>query len=242
VSAISEEFDRRLTLVVKVLSAHRSLPARLEAVVDLAKRFVPTCHAASITLLVEGRATTAAMTDRIALEIDLVQYSNDEGPCLAALDPARTIRIDVLDEDERFPRFAGGAVELGVRSVLSVPLVHNGAVVGTLNMYSQQTNGFDDATETKLRTLVDYAAEIIAASPVYTLANEVVDEAVAALEDRAIVARAVGALMQLHDRTPADAFDLLEDRATMHREPTRAAAERVLAELSGHEHSEGTSP
>jgi AmiR/NasT family two-component response regulator len=104
-------------------------------------------------------------------------------------------------------------------------------VVGSLNMYSQQSHAFDEDTPGQVRMLVDYAAEIIAESPIYAMAEDVVDEAVAALEDRAIVARAVGVLMHLHGRTPSDAFDLLEDRAAMHRETTRAAAERVLEEV-----------
>lgn len=234
-SSISEEFDRRLTLVVKVLAAHRSLPARLEAVAGLAKKFVPTCDAASIGLLVEGKPTTAAITDRIALEVDLVQYSTGEGPCLSALEPAQAIRIDVVADDERYPRFAGGAVELGVNSVLSSPLVADGVVVGTLNMYSQQANAFDEETERVIAPLLEYAAEIIAASPVYAAATELVEEAVVALEDQAVVARAVGVLIHLHGRTPSEAFDLLADRATMHRESTRAAADRVLAEMSSPE-------
>lgn len=241
-SSISEEFDRRLALVVKVLAAHRSLPARLEAVAGLAKKFVPTCDAASIGLLVEGKVTTAAITDRVALEVDLVQYSTGEGPCLAALDPARAIRIDVVGEDERFPRFAGGAVELGVSSVLSSPLVAGDVVVGSLNMYSQQANAFDDETEQLIAPLLEYAAEIIVDSPVYAAATDLVDEAVLALEDQAVIARAVGVLIHLHGRSPSEAFDLLQDRATMHRETTRAAADRVLGEMSNSETDGDTTP
>jgi GAF domain-containing protein len=230
-SSVSEEFDRRLNVLVKVLAAQRSLPARLEAVAGMAKKLVPSCDAASITLIVEGEATTAAITDRIALEIDLVQYTNDEGPCLAAVDPPTAIRIDVLADDERFPRFAAGAVELGVQSVLSLPLVASDMVVGSLNMYSQQTNAFDESTEQAMAPLLQYAAETVAASPLYASAVDTVAEAVIAMEDRAIIARAVGVLMHLHVHSPSEAFDLLEDRATLHRETTRAAAERVLAEV-----------
>jgi GAF domain-containing protein len=230
-SSVSEEFDRRLTVLIKVLAAQRSLPARLEAVAALAKKLVPACDAASIGLLVEGEATTAAVTDRVALEIDLVQYANEEGPCLAALDAAHAVRIDVMGKDERFPRFAAGAVEFGVQSVLSLPLVASDRVVGSVNMYSQQSNAFDDTTERVMTPLLEYAAETVAASPLYASAVDAVAEAVIAMEDRAVIARAVGVLIHLHGRSPVEAFDLLEDRATLNRETTRAAAERVLAEV-----------
>jgi GAF domain-containing protein len=196
----------------------------------MAKKLVPNCTAASVALIVEGEATTAAITDRVALEVDLVQYANDEGPCLAAVDPPRAIRMDVVAEDERFPRFAAAAVELGVQSVLSLPLVASGRVVGSVNLYSQHASAFDETTAGVMSPLLEYAAETIAASPLYASALDAVSEAVVAMEDQAIIARAIGVLIHLHGRSPAEAFDLLEDRATMNRESTRAAAERVLAE------------
>ena len=77
---LPEEAVERLARVSKLLRTQRSLPAKLEAVVALAKQMVPGCDSAGIMLLVEGQATSAAVTDRVAVEIDLVQYQTGEGP------------------------------------------------------------------------------------------------------------------------------------------------------------------
>jgi GAF domain-containing protein len=228
---MSEEFDRRLELMVTVLATHRSLPARLEAVAAIARRLTPGCDAASVAMILEGVPTTAAISDSIAMEVDLVQYTQEEGPCLTAVGGPHPIRIDVLADDERFPRFAAGATELGVNSVLSLPLLAGDVVVGSLNMYGFSERAFDDATGETLRPLLEYAAEAIAASPLYEMATDVVDEAVHVLVDRSVIAQAIGALMHAHRLLPTQAFDLLEDRARLHRETVREAADRILGEL-----------
>jgi GAF domain-containing protein len=143
-----------------------------------------------------------------------------------------------LAEDERFPRFAMGAVEFGVSSVLSLPLMAGDKVVGSLNMYSQQTGAFDETTEQQLAVVLDYLGHAIGSSRLFALAEDVVAEAVIALEDRSLIARAVGVLMYRHERTPSQAFDLLEERALVRQESTRDAAERVLGDVR----SEGQDP
>ena len=52
-SAVPEEFTERLSRVLKLVRTQRTLPTQLETVVALAKRMVPSCDAAGVTL-VEG--------------------------------------------------------------------------------------------------------------------------------------------------------------------------------------------
>lgn len=68
---LPEPSIEKLSRVTKLLRTQRTLPARLEAVVAILKRAVPACHAAGISLLIEGEPTTSAVTDRLAVEIDL---------------------------------------------------------------------------------------------------------------------------------------------------------------------------
>ena len=68
------ETVERLSRVTKLLKTQRTLPAQLEAVVGIVKRSVPSCDAAGIVLLVDGEPTSVAVTDRLTIEIDLVQY------------------------------------------------------------------------------------------------------------------------------------------------------------------------
>ncbi len=85
---LPEPSIEKLSRVTKLLSTQRTLPAKLEAVVAVVKRITPDCDAAGISLLIEGEPTTAAVSDRLAVEVDLVQYQTGEGPCLAAMHDA----------------------------------------------------------------------------------------------------------------------------------------------------------
>src|SRR5688572_1900178 len=125
---LSEPIRSRIEMVNRVLQTQRTLPAKLEAVAEVLARVIDGCDSVSIALVVEGRITTAASSSQLAVEADLVQYDNHEGPCLASVANAQTIRIDLLPQDERFEHFAPGAIEVGVESVLSVPLIHREAV------------------------------------------------------------------------------------------------------------------
>jgi len=60
------------------------LPGMLDRVVDLATRVIPNCDSAGVTLLVDGRPSTAAATDPRTLAVDRAQYDAGRGPCLAA--------------------------------------------------------------------------------------------------------------------------------------------------------------
>ncbi len=220
----------KLARVAKLLRTQRSLPGKLEAVVAIAKRITPRCDAAGISLLVEGEPTTTAVTDRLTVEVDLVQYETGEGPCLAAMDESNVIRIDVVGRDERFSRFAPGAVAMEISSVLSIPLVAHGNGVGALNLYSRAPNAFDDHSAKTLEPIADYAGEVISTSPLYAYSLEMVDGLVETLESRALIAQAAGVIMANEQLTSEAALDRLRDLALQSGHSMRAIARWVLDE------------
>ena len=165
-----------------------SLREDLEQVIGFSCRVLPGCDAGSIALLIDGAPTTVAVHEHVALELDVVQYRNDEGPCLSALGGER-IRVDIVDADERFPHFAAGAADHRVNSVLSMPIHHHGDVVGTLNFYSFEPNAFDDTAEDIARLASSQAAHAIVRSDVLTAARQRRDQLQAHYDQTALVAR-----------------------------------------------------
>lgn len=227
---LPKESVDRMQRVTKLLSTQRTLPAKLEAVVALVERTIPNCHAAGIILLVDGKPTSAAVSDRLALEIDLVQYRTGEGPCLAAMDTASAVKIEVLESDSRFIRFAPGALDRQIHSVLSIPLIALEQVVGALNLYSHLPNAFDTATEEAVQPMADYAAESIGTSPLYASALDLVEGLVETMESRALINRAVGVIMAGERRTAEEALDRLRELALASSEPMQVVARWVLEE------------
>ncbi len=227
-SAGPEEFTERLSRVLQLVRTQRTLPTQLEAVVALAKRTVPNCDAAGVTLIVTGEPLTAAATDTVVLEVDVVQYSTGQGPCLDAIAASNVVRVDLIDGDLRYERFAPGAVDTAINSVVSFALVAAGRTVGALNLYSYLPDAFDDDTERVMAPIVSYAADVLSTSPLYAYSLDTVEGLMESLEERAVIAQATGALMARNGWTPAQSFDFLRDRALVRGEPLRDAASAIL--------------
>src|SRR5215213_3465155 len=130
----------------EILLRERALGTNLALIAQTATETIPGCDGASIALSLQGRPATAAISSRIALEVDMVQYDTGEGPCLTAFASSRSVRIDAVDTADEFPHFAVGAAGVGVQSVLSVPAMRGEEVVGTLNLYSRTPGAFDDTS------------------------------------------------------------------------------------------------
>lgn len=227
---LPHETVEKLSRVTRLLKTQRTLPAKLEAAVAIVKRTVPTCDAAGVVLLIEGAPTSIAVSDRLAMEIDLVQYGTGQGPCLAAVAESDVVRIDVLERDSRFTRFAPGALDLGLKSVLSTPLAAHGRTVGALNMYSVRPDAFDASTEEAVRPIAEFAAEAISTSPLYAYSLDMVDGLVESLESQALIGQATGVLMVTEEETGEDALARLRDLALRSGESMRTVAEWVLLE------------
>ena len=227
---LPRETVEKLSRVTRLLKTQRTLPAQLEAVVDIVKRTVPSCDAAGIVLLIDGEPTSIAVTDRFTIEIDLVQYDTGEGPCLSAMNEGDIVRIDILEHDSTFTRFAPGALDHGLHSVLSTPLAANGRTVGALNMYSTRANAFDDQSSEAVRPMAEYAGQAIGSSPLYAYSLDMVDGLVEDLETRAIIEQATGVLMASQEDTSGDALGQLRDLAMRSGESMRTVAEWVIDE------------
>src|SRR4051794_28044394 len=122
----SDELVGTLQEMAEVLQNHRTLGAVLASIAEAATISVPRCAAASVAISVSGRPSTAAVTARVALELDLVQYDTDDGPCLRSFRTMESLRVDLVDRSDEFPHLAVAAQRAGIDNVLSVPAVTAG--------------------------------------------------------------------------------------------------------------------
>ena len=226
---LPEESAERLARVTRLLRTQRTLPAKLEAVVAVAKRTVPNCDAAGISLVVDGGPTPTAASGHLAVEIDLVQYRTGQGPSLVT-DPREVIRIDVLERGSRLPRIAPGQLAPATNSVLSRPLPARDRVVGALDLYSGLPNAFDLGAEQVAEPLAAYAAGVIATSPLYAYTLDMVDGLVDSLETQAIVAQACGIIAVTERLTTEEAAERLRTLALVSGESLRQVSAWVIEE------------
>src|SRR4051795_7681934 len=110
---MSDDLVNTLQQLADVLQTQRTLGVALATIAEAATHSVPGCDAATIAISIGGRPATAAMTGTIALELDLVQYDTDDGPCLTSFRTMNTVRLDLTEKNDPFPHFAVAARRRG---------------------------------------------------------------------------------------------------------------------------------
>jgi len=195
----------------------------VQAAVDL----VPGTQAGSVTALVGGkRVVHKAESGLLPARVDAVMSAVDEGPCLDALHERRSIRVDDMRLEARWPRFAPRAAELGALSMLASPLFINDASLCALNLYAEQVSAFTSESEHIGRLLAAHAA--VAYSGAQRTEN-----LLAAIETRDLIGQAVGLLMERYSLTANRSFDTL---VRFSRQTNRKLRD-VAAELIHHAES-----
>ncbi|MFL6136987.1 MAG: PP2C family protein-serine/threonine phosphatase [Frankiaceae bacterium] len=142
-------------------SPGRETQRALADVVRLATRAVAGCEAASLTLLHDGLASTAAATNDRVRRVDGAQYACNAGPCLDAIRSAVAVRVSDYGTEGRWPEVAGEAVRVGIGSSLSVPLVIGGQALGGLNLYAGAPAAFGADGTATAQVLARHAARAL---------------------------------------------------------------------------------
>src|SRR3954452_11163079 len=223
----SQELISALEQLSEVLQTQRTLGGILASIAEAATVSVPGCDAATIAISVEGRPATAAVTARIALELDMVQYDTDDGPCLTTFRTVNTMRLDLAEHDEEFPHFAAAARRRGVCAVLSVPATWGNDIVGTLTLYSR-SGPFDDSAVSVSTVLAAQVAIAVSRSPEFAAARAVVEEAQRTADDQADINVATGLLMVNEACTAEQAEGLLRQAATNDEQTIVDIAHRII--------------
>ena len=223
----SDELEENLAEVALALFATGSVERSLQLTVGLAVDTVDGCDAAGILVARNDRFTTVAFTDPIVVELDDLQITSDEGPCLEALAGGRRPFASDLADDPRWPTFGPAAARAGIRSALAFRLSEQ--PVSALNLYARLPAAFGATDRAKgliFATLAGLALDLAGerADDLLRVAN--LHEA---LRTRELIGQAQGILIERERITSDQAFDVLR-RASQHlnikvREVARALVE-----------------
>lgn len=174
----------------------------LRTIVAGAAGIVPGARWAGISLIEGKRVVAKVPTDPIVAKLDDLQSHLGDGPCITALKDHHTVRIDDMGTDGRWPQFAKQAMELGVRSLLSIQLFVNRNNLGALNLYGTELNGFTDNS-------VDIGLIVAQHSAVAMAGAAAESQFQTGLASRDIIGQAKGLLMARDRLTGVQAFALL---------------------------------
>ena len=185
-----------------------SMEAMLQRIAELAKQVIPGVAEASVTLIANDKATTAAYTGLLALDLDETQYGRGYGPCLEAAVGEEIREIIDARTETRWPDYTRVAAERGSLSSLSAPVPVREGLHGGLNLYAMEANAFGGARDVAV-TFASYAAVAVHNMHLYESTRELADNLDIAMRTRAVIEQAKGILMSQRRCDATEAFNLL---------------------------------
>ncbi len=197
--------------------------ALVSAVCAEAVRLVDTVQHAGVILAVGRRnMEVVATTGPIPERLDELQQREGEGPCLLAARTQEVVRLEDLTTDGRWPSFAALAADMGVSSMLCLPLHVDSTTFGTLSLYADTPRAIKDVAEPVARVLAVLAAITLSESRSQVNLQR-------ALQSRDLIGQAKGIIMHSRRITADDAFALLVRRSQETNTKLVQVAESVVA-------------
>ncbi len=225
-----DEVTSALRALTVALDDDGELDAALLMVCQHLVKVVPGADMASVTIIRDGGAETAACSDGYAVDVDTDQYEAGEGPCLEAAATGRIVRVDVQTAHRRWPAFTRGAAAAGVGSYLSAPLAVDTQHAGSLNLYGMHTHGFREVEEALLKLYVTAVEGALRATARYLTARKLAHDLNAALVSRAVIDQAKGIVMGARGLSADQAFQVLVDLSQRENVKLHVLAERFVAD------------
>lgn len=202
----------------------------LRMLTSTAVHIFPASYGAGITTTSpDGARISTAGTDPVVQQLDELQYELDEGPCLTAWSTRRTIRIDDVATDHRWPRWGAAAAEVGVGSTLSAPLLAGESAMGAMKVYARSTEAFGEQEETTLALFAAQCAVLLSNAQTFRQAGGLSADVQALLGQRDLVTLATGVVMGRDGVSRQAAFAHLVGLAQQEGGGVHRVAGRIVA-------------
>lgn len=212
-----------------LLLSQETVSTALQVVTTLAVETIPGTAGAGVTLLDgQGRATTSSASDPLVQQADALQYELDDGPCLSAWRQRVVVRMDDLTQEERWPAWTAPASRLGLRAIVSAPLVAGDEGIGAIKVYSRQAHAYDARAEHLLTMFATQAAVLIANVQSLDNARRLSEQLREALSSRDVIGMAKGVLIGRDGVDEARAFAVLAGASQRENKKLRDVAESMV--------------
>jgi GAF domain-containing protein len=228
----SVELASALTQMAGLVLSRETVQTALELVTKLAATTTPGSMGAAVTVVDDSGKRSRAASNQSVERADALQYELDEGPCLTAWRTQEVVRIDDTTTDGRWPRWNEAASTMGVRSVLSAPLLGTGEPIGAMKVYSARPLSYGPHEEHVLLLLAEQAAILLANSQSLQEARQLSRRLTAALAGRDVVSQAIGVLLARGAAGQDAAFATLTGAARRSHHTVEEVARALLVRVT----------
>lgn len=202
--ATGEELAEVMIRVVQHLNEAVPLDEVLQRIVAAAVDTIPGAQHAGISVWHRnGRIETLASTDDLVLELDRLQYSLREGPCVDAMHGEKECWVEDLSLETRWPHYGPQAVSLGVISHLGLQMFTEDNMIGGLNLYADTAHAFHADTPAIANLFTTHAAHAMGKA----MKEKQLHESIAS---RTVIGQAMGIVMERYTLDQHSAFSFLK--------------------------------
>ena len=207
--------------------------ARLETIAQCCADQLDDVAFASVTRHGEGGYSTVAVSSKLALAVDEAQYADKSGPCLDTLETGVPTSVPHIAATMSWPGFRDAAVNLGLRSSLSIPLfAGRGVPTAALNLYGRDPAGMAPLSSVVLAVYDDASGGDMpgARDGLCPGGRELVAGLVGAFAVRATIQQAIGMIIAERQTNADLAYALLRTSAAATAGSLIEAATAVVAD------------
>jgi transcriptional regulator with GAF, ATPase, and Fis domain len=222
-----------LAAAARTIHATVSTEEALDAIARAARASVPGFDHVGVSISHrDGRLETLAGTDQLVWELDSIQYSLDEGPCVGAIRESPVVAAEDIRHDQRWPRYVPQAVDKGVKAQMGLRLYTHEGTLGGLNLYSTSRGKIDPDALLAAEIFATHAALALGHARKETQLND-------ALASRKTIGQAIGILTERYQINDERAFQFLVRASSASNLKLRDIAEE-LAQQNNHAHAPGS--
>ncbi len=219
-----EDLASLLAQVSQDLSTERGESQTASRICELAVEVVDGCDHATLTVRGRrGRLVPAGATSPVAERLEEHQRTHGDGPTVDAFAAAEPVVGHDLGPEQRWAGWRECAVDLGVASVLALPMVSGARTQAVMTLLGGEAGSWSGPAYDVALLYATHAAAALDAAKVITGLES-------ALGTRHQIGVAQGVLMERHRLTASGAFAVLQRYSSTRNERLADVAARVVVD------------
>lgn len=185
-----------------------------------------------VTYRRQDLATTVACSSEKARTLDEIQYGFGDGPCLHAISTGRTVIVDDVRTDGRWPDYFAAVAGHRYFAMMGVPLVLDDQGGAVLNFYAAEPRTFTSTLQALAEGFALQAAKALQMVLRVSRQADTSSGLKAAMESRTTIDIAIGIIMGQNRCTQAEAYSVLTRASNAQNLKIREIAQRIVAGIS----------
>src|SRR5579875_1978153 len=213
---------REFADLAQALGSARSMEQTADQVVEHARAALGADYGGITLVRPRRRLQTIAPSDELVVKADELQFDVQDGPSYDDSWHGSTLASHSLQHDHRWPRWAPVASGLGIAALLAAELTDiDTGLLGALNLYWNEPVTFSRDDLAYVSIFATHAAIALASSMQEMHLNT-------ALDTRKLIGQAQGILMERHNLSVEQAFEVLRRYSQDHNLKLREVARQLV--------------